>query len=177
MSTFDNIFNYDKAISGLTNDISADQNYLQQMQTELGIYVSMGDEWASITTEKISELQSEIERLQTLITLEQETLNEIQAIIALPSDQKQTLYTIFLSLSEVTEMYMIRMPFNVQTALADPNVIKLMTDTSLNTESKKLLASLLYQKYQINSIHLRPLMNVYKYLLLVNKTPDVIVVQ
>jgi hypothetical protein len=176
MASFDDVFNYDNAITGLTNDISTDQNTLQQLQTELGTYTAMGDEWASITAEKISELQVEIERLQNLITLEQETLTEIQSIVALPSDQKQTLYTIFLSLNEVREMYMIRIPFNVQTALADPDVIKLLTDTSLDSASKKLLASLLYQKYQINSAHTRPLMNAYRYLL-VNKTPDVLAFQ
>jgi hypothetical protein len=168
-SDFDNTFNYAKAIAGLTQANQSDQTSLGQIQAELADYAAAGASWSALTKTRVDQLNAEQARLGALITQRGETIAEMQNIAALSPANKAALFTMFSASGDTVVSFMTRMPFNVQTALADPDVTNLIADATLSAQVKGRLAKLAYAKYKVNTTHAQSLAEANRYLILPSK--------
>jgi len=164
-SDFDSTFNYTKAIAGLNKSNQNDKANLEVIQAELDDYNTAGSAWSALTKNRVDQLTFEQKRINAIILQRTEVINEMNAIAALSQANKAALYTMYAACGDSVTGFMLRMPFNIQTALADPDVNNLLSDTTLTSQVKSRLAKLTYVKYNVNSEHSQALAESQRYLL------------
>ncbi len=157
------LFDYSLGIAGINDEITAYQAQLDTvnaqitvLQTAIG-YTGLISPGLSALISQQTELTNIINDLQTVIT-------ELTTISNLDSTTKDQLYYFYTVLACDNVEFMVRMPFNYVSALADPVIQQLLADTTNTSNAKIAMAQLVFENYQISKDHQKSLVKLYRYL-------------
>lgn len=157
------LFDYSSAITGLSNDIASSQSDLAGVNSKIALLQSAVG-YDSVTSPALAGLINQQSQLTTTIDDLQATLTEITAITNLDSNTQGQLYYFYTVIGGSYVDFMVRMPFNYETALVDPAIVALLSDTTNSADAKTAVAGLVFGNYPIFSAHIRSLISLYRYL-------------
>ncbi len=158
------LFDYSAAIIGFSNEIIATQEQLDLINAQLAMLQSIAG-YGEVVTPAINSLMSQQVALFAAITDLQSVLNEMTNIMNLDTETQAQLYYFYTVLRCSYIEFMLRMPFNYQSALADPTILVLLTDSTNSSDAKKIVAELIYQNYPVSLAHIHSLARLYSYIL------------
>lgn len=160
MADFDSTFDFTNILAGLNTYLVGVQSSLDDVNAQIATLESVigyqdvvGPDLVTLNSGK-SNLESEIASINAVIA-------EVNVLTGLSAEIKAQLYYFYTVLGVQVKEYMTRMPFNWQSALADPDIIALVADTTNPSPAKVAVAKLLYQRYPINPEHIRILVKFY----------------
>lgn len=156
------LFDYSASIAGISNSIAISQQTLDDVNTQITL-LQTATGYSDVTAPALNDLLNQQANLTYTISELQAVLDEITGLYNLDSDTQDQLYY-FYTVVDVSHVdFMVRMPFNYETALVDPTIVALLSDTTNTADTKTAIAQLVYQNYPIFPDHLRALTEIYRY--------------
>jgi hypothetical protein len=159
----DALFDYSLSIQGISNEIVLNEEQITSLDKQI-IVLQNTIGYPSIIALALEDLISKKNILETTNIELQSTLDEINVISNLPSETKDLLYYFYTVIKDSRVNFMIRMPFNYQAAIIDPNIQELLADTTNSKDNKTAIAQLVYQNYPISFDHIRSLLLINKFI-------------
>lgn len=157
------LFNYSTAIVGLEGELLSYQMNLDDINSKITV-LENAIGYNELTSAALTVLLNEKNRLIELINNLQLLLTELNTISNLDEEIKDQLYYFYTAGEFPHIEFMVKMPFNYITALNDPIIQELLTDTVNGSEIKVATAKLVFEKYQIFEAHRSNLIKLYRYL-------------
>jgi hypothetical protein len=148
--SFDTILDFTPVVDGITlrmnnmqTQINADTTVVTQLQAS---------QYSTLLDPEINIMLSNIAQYTTKVQNYQSILDEITRIQSMSVEDKASMYYYFTILGVSKMNYMTKMLFNTD-ALNNENVQALYADVITPTETKLIIAKIIYDRFYINSVY------------------------
>jgi len=149
--SFDTTFDYTLVAGALNNELSAIQNTISVLRTQIKL-LQAAPAYESVIAKQLASLTQNIDREQQTESHIISALAEINNVQNLSIEQKDSLYYFYTVLGVNKHDFMTKMLFNYSNALNDQTIQALMSDTVTPADSKVAVAKILYDDYRVSLI-------------------------
>lgn len=160
--SFDTIFDYTPAVTGLTAERNEFQLQIAKLTAERDQLQSSG--YALAVTDRIIALTIQINKPTYSVDHIDAVLKEIDAIRALSAEDKSVIYFLFTLLDCKKQDFMARMLFNHAEARTNRDIISLRDDKTTPDDVKRIVAKSIFERYILSPVRFEALQAIFKYI-------------
>ncbi len=144
--SFDTDFDYTNIIASITTNSTRAQTALNDITVRVNALVNVVG-YGDVTSTQLQRLNELVTRYTNIISTNNAYLANINSLLALDPTQKNTLYCFYQCLGTDKQRYMCSIINNYTAMLADTHLCNIICCAHNSSESKTVVATILYSQY------------------------------